>query len=521
MGSKESDLQSQLKKLQQQLDQVRLTQKDTSFKFTREQKVLKRIIASMTSVYKSEDPRLKASLIELKQSIEQQQDISSLIPKLAILERLLKQQGLAMDKETEQLDSQIKNSGETLLRISGLPVKIKRDLRELLSYSNGQQSSNIEKAIKMLALYERSVKIIAANPHTPLNQISKSSDRELLLRLSDELQYLITEIDFDGESGELLADIRAKLLVGVNSHTLLELTLQTLKLVVEGTHTERKTSEQFLNEVNASLSTSVNAAEKNTQQSQSYLDQRHEMNEELSGVVGKAEAKVKSATQLDTLQNDLTPLLDQLNSLAERLHHAESREQALLDHMKRGNNQLEALFELTQDYRRRLDEQKQRIQLDPLTKVYTRAYFNERLETEYRRWIKNQHDLCIILFDIDGFGAINDGFGYTAGDKALKIIARTIKNALSEGDIVARFGGEEFILILPKRVNKDCYSLVQSIQQQVSKLPFKFKEQNLTITLSAASSHFKGSDTPEEVLDRLNLRLRKAKAIGPSQFVWN
>ncbi|UUM29873.1 GGDEF domain-containing protein [Vibrio japonicus] len=521
MGSKESDLQSQLEKLQQQLNQVRLTQKDTSFKFTREQKVLKRIIASMTTVYKSEDPRLKASLIELKQAVEQQQDISSLIPKLAILERLLKQQGLAMDKETEHLDSQIKHSGETLLRVSGLPLKIKRDLRELLSYSNGQQMSNIEQAIKLIALYERSVKIIAANPSTPLNEISKNTDRELLVKLSDELQHLITEIDFECESGELLADIRAKLLVGVNTHTLLELTLQTLKLVVEGTHTERKASEQFLNEVNASLSTSVSAAEKNTQQSQSYLDQRHEINEELSGVIGKADAKVKSATHLDTLRNELAPLLDQLNSLSERLHHAESREQALLDRMVHGKNQIEALFTLTQDYRRRLDEQKQRIQLDPLTKVYTRTSFNERLEIEYRRWIKNQHDLHIILFDIDGFGTINDGFGYAAGDKALKIIARTIKNALTDGDTVARFGGEEFILILPKRLNKDCYSLVQSIQQQVSKLPFKFKEQNLKITLSAASSHFKDSDTPEEVLDQLNLRLRKAKSIGPSQFVWN
>ncbi|KOO09897.1 diguanylate cyclase, partial [Vibrio xuii] len=145
---------------------------------------------------------------------------------------------------------------------------------------------------------------------------------------------------------------------------------------------------------------------------------------------------------------DLTPLLNQLNSLSERLRHAEQREQALLDHMEHGKDQLEALFELAQDSRRRLDEQKQRIQLDPLIKIYNRTAFNDKLEIEYRRWIRNQHDLHLVLLDIDGFSAINDSFGYTAGDKALKIIARTIKSTLTDGDIVARFGGEEFILIL-------------------------------------------------------------------------
>lgn len=123
-------LEQELHELKSQLEQLRLTQRDASFKFTREQKVLKRIIASMTDAYKSENPRLQAGLRELKKAIEQQQDVSSLIPKLAVLERLLKQQGVAMDKQTEHLDSQIKHSGETLLRLAGLPTKIKRDLRD-------------------------------------------------------------------------------------------------------------------------------------------------------------------------------------------------------------------------------------------------------------------------------------------------------------------------------------------------------------------------------------------------------
>lgn len=520
MGVLEQNLQSQLHKLKSQLEQVRLTQRDTSFKCKREQKVLQRIIASLSCAYKTENPRLNAGLTELKQAIEQQQDVSTLIPKLAVLERLLKQQGLAMDKHTDHLDSQIKHSGETLLRLTGLPAKVKRDLRDLLSYSNGLKHPKTEQAVRLLSLYERSVKIITANPEHTINQIANSSDRELLLRLSDELQHLITELDFEGESGELLSDIRAKLLIGVNSHVLLELTLQTLKLVIDGTNYERKTSEQFLEQVNASLSSSLKSSTQNVQQSHSYFQHRQEMSGELADLINSTQSQVTQATTLDELKTEVNPLLTQLNSLSERLKHAEQREQSLLERMSYGKNQLEALFEVTQDYRRRLEDQAQRMLLDPLTKVYNRAAFSDRLELEYRRWIRTQHPLRVVILDIDGFKSINDSFGYTAGDKALKIIARTIKKELQDTDTVARFSGEEFILLLPEVSDNDAFNVIQAIQKQVAKLPFKFRDRHLTITLSAASTAFKDSDTPEEILERLNLCLNEAKTLGNSQLVW-
>lgn len=60
---------------------------------------------------------------------------------------------------------------------------------------------------------------------------------------------------------------------------------------------------------------------------------------------------------------------------------------------------------MTQDYRRRLEDQAQRMLLDPLTKVYNRAAFGDRLELEYRRWIRAQHSLRVVILDVDGFKA--------------------------------------------------------------------------------------------------------------------
>ncbi|MGD8109536.1 GGDEF domain-containing protein [Vibrio sp. TRT 17S01] len=520
MGVLETDIQSQLHNLKSQLEQVRLTQRDTSFKFKREQEVLRRIVASLSTACSSDNPKLTQGLVDLRQSIEQQTDVSSLVPKLAVLERLLKQQTLAMEKQTLHLDSQIKHSGETLLRVTGLPAKIKRDLRDLLSYSGGIEQPKTEQALKLLAIYERAIKIITANPDTSLSEISDNADRELMLRLSEELQHLITELDFEGESGDLLIDIRAKLLLGVSTKMLLELTLQTLKLVIDGTNYERKASEQFLEQINTSLCSNLKASEQTVDQSQSYFSHRQEMNQELQALIGDTQHTVKQSETLNTLQHNLHPILEQLSSLAERLHHAEQREHALIERMAYSKNQLEALYEVTQDYRRRLEDQAQRMLLDPLTKVYNRSAFGDRLELEYRRWIRSQHNLRVVLLDIDGFKKINNSFGYTAGDKALKIIARTIHKELRDSDTLARFSGEEFIILLPEQADKESFNVIQRIQRQVSKLPFKFRDQHLTITLSAASTAFKESDTPEEILERLNLGLCEAKRIGPSQLIW-
>ncbi|MFA0521932.1 GGDEF domain-containing protein, partial [Vibrio sp. 10N.222.55.E8] len=112
-------------------------------------------------------------------------------------------------------------------------------------------------AMKLLGIYERAIKIMANDSRTHFADAAHTPEQELLSDLSIELQHLITELDFEGESGDLLTDIRAKLLLGVSTQHLLELALQVLKQVIEGTNLERKKSEQFLDQLNASLACSI------------------------------------------------------------------------------------------------------------------------------------------------------------------------------------------------------------------------------------------------------------------------
>jgi len=426
-----------------------------------------------------------------------------------------------MDKQNAYLNEQIKHSGETLQRVIGLPVQLKRELQNLMNFSATHANNKVDKATKLLSIYERALKIITSNSHFHLSEFENTPDKSQLDCLATDLQHTITELDFEGESGEQLFDIRAKLLLGVNAESLIELTLSTLKLVVEATKFERQTSSQFLEHLSTSLASNLKIVHQNVDQHHTYFEHRQELNAEMNSLLELSQRSLNQAQNLADVKRDIAPLLSKMVSLTEQLEMTEEREQALQERLNYSNNQLEAVFETTQNYRRRLNDQAQRMLLDPLTKVYNRAAFNERLELEYRHWIRSQKNLRVVLFDVDNFKVLNNNYGYTAGDKALKIIARSIKKRVLNTETVARFGGEEFILLVPEQSEEYTQDLIKHIQHDISQLPFKFREQDIMITLAAVSTSFKESDTPEHVLDRLSKMLADTQQRGTNQLGWS
>ncbi|EEX37633.1 diguanylate cyclase [Vibrio sp. A11] len=429
---------------------------------------------------------------------------------------MLKSQTSNDEHQTHPMDVRVKQCAETLLYLPGLPIKLKRDVQQLLSTNHTINQQ--DQALRLLHLYQRAMKIFAHNPNLGHQEAPHCGDKALLTQLSDELQHLITELDFEGEAGDLLTDIRSKLLLGVNSQGLLELALQVLKLVIDGTQYERKNSEKFLEQINSSLSKNLQSTRVNLEQSTHYQQHRQHMHQDLLHLVNRGQHALSS--QANESNKPVSAVFSEIEALSERLIHAEQREQVLIERMQYTQHQMETLLELTQDYRRRLEDQAQRLLQDPLTKLYNRTAFNDRLELEYRRWIRTQHNLRLVILDIDAFKAINESFGYLAGDKALKVIARTIHKELEKTDTAARFSGEEFILLLPERADNECHQVIQKIQRNVARLPFKFRDKQITITLSAASTHFKEADTPEIVLERLHRSLQEMKPYGPNQLAW-
>lgn len=168
-------------------------------------------------------------------------------------------------------------------------------------------------------------------------------------------------------------------------------------------------------------------------------------------------------------------------------------------------------------YKQELAKQKFRSLQDNLTKLPNRSAFDERLNTEFQRWVNDETPLSIAIIDVDHFKNINDSFGHIAGDKTLQVIAGTLSKSLRESAFVCRYGGEEFAIIFCSD-GQSAYQHIENTREKVANIPFKFKTDDIRITISAGIAEFKyNEDTPLAVLKEPIRRSMKQKIAGATK----
>lgn len=121
---------------------------------------------------------------------------------------------------------------------------------------------------------------------------------------------------------------------------------------------------------------------------------------------------------------------------------------------------------------------------DSLTKLYNRRYFNEAVETEISKVKRYGSPMSLCMVDLDHFKHINDQFGHLTGDKVLSKTADILSDLVRECDVVCRYGGEEFGLILPKTFTQDAFSLGERIRKSIETYKYKHEKNNIGITVS-------------------------------------
>ena len=150
-----------------------------------------------------------------------------------------------------------------------------------------------------------------------------------------------------------------------------------------------------------------------------------------------------------------------------------------------------AMEEALRAANRRLAEQASR---DTLTGLYNRGYFHEVLEREMARALRYGDVLAVVMIDLDGFKDVNDEHGHAAGDKVLTDIARLLRPHLRDGDILARYGGDEFVALLPNTDGGAAFVVAERLRTAVADRGYG-PEDASRITMSA------GIATSEQVSD--------------------
>ncbi|MEM7716107.1 MAG: EAL domain-containing protein [Cyanobacteria bacterium P01_A01_bin.68] len=156
---------------------------------------------------------------------------------------------------------------------------------------------------------------------------------------------------------------------------------------------------------------------------------------------------------------------------------------------------------------------------DPLTKVFNRRYFDEKLEKEWKRLQRIPSPLSVIMCDVDCFKSYNDTYGHQTGDECLRMVAESISNTLKRpADCVARYGGEEFIVILPYTPPQGAFKVAEAIRDGVKKLNIPHTASSVssvvTISLGVAGSIPSRNDNPLSLLEAADQALYLAKAQG-------
>lgn len=170
----------------------------------------------------------------------------------------------------------------------------------------------------------------------------------------------------------------------------------------------------------------------------------------------------------------------------------------------------------TKSLKQAYDELSDLINRDRLTKVASRHYFEEALLNEQLRFKNFQRDYALILLDIDDFKQINDTNGHLIGDDILKTVAATISNIARKTDVVARWGGDEFVILLPETGVDTAYELAEAMRQAVENGDYPI---TLAITLSIGISGSRADDHARNVFKLVDDAMYRAKKTGKNQIV--
>ncbi len=153
--------------------------------------------------------------------------------------------------------------------------------------------------------------------------------------------------------------------------------------------------------------------------------------------------------------------------------------------------------------------------IDGLTQIYNKRYYKEALEKEMVRSRRYDRPLSMLMFDLDHFKRINDSFGHLAGDFVLKEIARIVQARIRRDEIFARFGGEEFVILLPETNLEGAISLAETLRHRVMEYTFVFQSESIRVTISIGVASVNSADrTSEDLLLRSDERLYCAKNSG-------
>ncbi|MDF9776096.1 GGDEF domain-containing protein [Pseudomonas baetica] len=352
--------------------------------------------------------------------------------------------------------------------------------------------------------------ILYALPDSP-----EPSYSSVASHIEDTLLGLLDDLTLPERHRPQAESMRDRLKNGLNWYELLPILDDFATLMLAITDSGQHEFEAYLQRLNERLE----AFQSNLQAATAgHADNRsaaRQMDTQIREQVDGLQSSMQEAADLDDLKHVLENHLEGLlGTMDQHQKQRDEREQEVAARLHSLAERVAHMEQEAQGYREHLEEQRQKALVDPLTGLPNRAAWSERLDHEVKQWQQHGNSLLLAMLDLDHFKRINDNYGHLAGDKVLKIIASVLRKRLRGSDFIARFGGEEFVLLMPATVPAAGLKLLESLRASIEACPFHFKGEPVTITVSIGMTAFRPGEHGDQVLKRADQALYRAKNAG-------
>ncbi|MCK4744387.1 MAG: diguanylate cyclase [Sulfuriflexus sp.] len=281
---------------------------------------------------------------------------------------------------------------------------------------------------------------------------------------------------------------------------------------------EKNDFQEFLQQVTEKLQMLDQHIQDNENIQNEIFSENQKFSDDVGGEVESIQTDVQEAVDLTDLKTSIAIKLSKITKHVDTFRTTEERRKLKME-IRVGElaGKVHSLESESEVLRERIVEEQKNSMLDALTKVPNRLAWDQRMDHEFSRWKRYQAPLLIVVWDIDDFKKVNDTYGHKAGDKVLVTIATLLKDQVRETDFIARFGGEEFVMLLPETELKNAQAVVEKLRKGVEECEFHHGDQRVSITVSGGMTQFKKGDTIESAFERADQFLYKAKGSGKNR----
>ncbi|MBF0471284.1 MAG: GGDEF domain-containing protein [Gammaproteobacteria bacterium] len=334
---------------------------------------------------------------------------------------------------------------------------------------------------------------------------------EVLIRLMEQL-------DIPADWNEEFEEIKAQLVKWNRSgaiEPIIGAIAELLRKIQGHAQREKGELEQFLKLMTKRLQAIDIDIKGGYQAHRATFENGVEFNRNVGEQVDGISYSMDEAEDFPALKNSIQDRIDTIRQHMETFQQVETtRIKEAEKQVKLLNRKVSLLQSESSKLHKTLESERKQAYVDPLTGVPNRLAYNERLEQEEHRWQRYGSTLCIAVWDIDKFKSVNDTYGHQAGDKVLTVVAKVLSRKIRDTDFFARFGGEEFVLLMPGTDLENGQHVADVLRQAVEACEFHFHNQRVPVTISCGLAQFREGDDSTTVFGRADKALYQAKEGG-------